>query len=173
MRCGIEGDPNWSAEGSRIAFSGGTFCRTQCEIPAAERRTLNVEELFGAWLLRVVARPCNCRIPFTLNRLRLKEVSAYLRNLGSPVLPLEMRIKDIVAHLFDYHVIEQRNWTLDRLATWLQPLEPSESAEITLMNREEAPRRNFEAEASEWRKTREAFEAQVKAKNRRSFHRVE
>jgi hypothetical protein len=84
-----------------------------------------------------------------------------------------MRIKDIVAHLFDYHVIEQRNWTLDRLATWLQPLEPSESAEITLMNREEAPRRNFEAEASEWRKTREAFEAQVKAKNRRSFHRAE
>jgi hypothetical protein len=159
----FSGENAGCALGMAVIASGGTFRRTQCEIPAAERRTLNVEDLFGAWLLQSVARPCNCRIPFTLNRLALKEMSAYLRHLRSPVLPREMRIKDIVAHLFDYHVMQQRDWTLERLATWLQPLEPSESAEMIFTNREEAPGRHLRAEAAEWRKTREAFEAQMKA----------
>jgi len=46
---------------------------------------------------------CDCRL--TLNRLRFKEINAYLRHPRSAALPREMRIKDIVAHLFDYHVI--------------------------------------------------------------------
>jgi hypothetical protein len=78
-----------------------------------------------------------------------------------------MRIKDIVAHLFDYHVMEKRDWTLDRLTTWLQPLEPSEPAEISSIGRETAPERDLSAEAAEWRKIRETFEAQLKAKHRR------
>lgn len=78
-----------------------------------------------------------------------------------------MRIKDIVAHLFDYHVTEERDWTLDRVTTWLQPLEPSEPPEVSFTNGESAAERDFSAEAAEWRKTSEAFEAQVKAKHGR------
>jgi len=44
------------ALGMAVIASGGTFRRAECEIPATERRTLNVENLWGAWLLRVVAR---------------------------------------------------------------------------------------------------------------------
>lgn len=155
------------ALGMAVIASGGTFHRTTQRFPITERRTLNVEDIWGAWLLQLVARPCDCRVPLTLNYLRLKEVIAYMRHPGSAALPREMRIKDVVAHLFDYHVMEERDWTLDRLTTWLQPLEPSEPAEISSLNSEIAPERDLSAEAAEWRKTRETFEAQVKAKHRR------
>ena len=154
------------ALGMAVIASGGTFRRSNRQFPMGERRTLNVEEIWGAWLLRLVARPCDCRVPLTLNRLRLQEITAYMRHPRSAVLPREMRIKDIVAHLFDYHVMEKRDWTLDRLTTWLQPLEPSEPAEISSIDRTTAPERDLSAEAAEWRKTRETFEAQVKAKHR-------
>ena len=75
-----------------VIASGGTFRRQKCDIPASERRTLNVEDLWGAWLLRVVARPCDCRAPLTLSRLRFKEITAYLRHPRSAALPLEMRM---------------------------------------------------------------------------------
>jgi hypothetical protein len=69
-----------------------------------------------------------CRSPLrrpgalTLNRLLLKAFPAYLRPPRAGALPREMRIKDIVAHLFDYHVMGEGDWTLDRLTGWLQPL---------------------------------------------------
>ena len=170
------------ALGMAVIASGGTFHRSKRQFPTAERRTLNVEDIWGAWLLRRVARPCNCRVPLTLNRLRLKEITAYMRHPFSAVLPREMRIKDIVAHLFDYHVMEERDWTLDRLTTWLEPQEPDLSehqsslerriaeytqrnTEISTINRETAA--DLSAAAVEWRRTRETFEAHVKAKHRR------
>jgi len=163
----FSGENAGCALGMAVIAGGGTFQRANREFPITERRTLNVEDMWGAWLLRLVARPCDCRVPLTLNRLFLKEITAYMRHPRSPVLPREMRIKDIVAHLFDFHVMEERDWTLDRLTIWLQPLEPSEPAEISSIDRETAPERDLSAEAAEWRKTCEIFEAQVKAKHRR------
>jgi hypothetical protein len=162
----FSGENAGCALGMAVIASGGTFHRAKRQFPVTERRTLNVEEIWGTWLLRLVARPCACRVPFTLNRLRLKEITAYLRHPRSAALPPEMRIKDIVAHLFDYHVMEERDWTLDRLSTWLQPLEPAEPAKASSRDGGRAPERDFGAEAAEWRKTRECFEAQVKAKSR-------
>jgi hypothetical protein len=161
------------ALGMAVIASGGTFHPAKHQFPANERRTLNVEDIWGTWLLRLVVRPCDCRLPLTLNRLRLKEVAAYLRHPRSAALPRHMRIKDIVAHLFDYHVMGERDWTLDRLTTWLQALEPSEPVAISSVYRGMLPERDFSAEAAEWRKTRESFEAQVKAKSRRFAHRTE
>jgi hypothetical protein len=37
-----------------------------------------------------------------------------------------MRIKDVIAHLFDFHVMGKKSWTLDQLAGWVQTLEPEE-----------------------------------------------
>ena len=163
----FSGENAGCALGMAVIASGGTFHRAKRQFPVTERRTLNVEDIWGTWLLRLVARPCACRVPLTLNRLRLKEITAYLRHPRAAALPPEMRIKDIVAHLFDYHVMEERDWTLDRLSTWLQPLEPTEPAKASSIDGGTARERDFWAEAAEWRKTRECFEAQVKAKGRR------
>jgi len=65
-----------------------------------------VERVWGKWLLRVVMRPCECWAP----------------------LPREMRVKDIIAHLFDVHVAGKKNWTLDQLVAWVQTWEPKEIA---------------------------------------------
>lgn len=169
----FSGENAGCALGMAVIASGGTFRRAKRQFPATERRTLNVEDIWGTWLLRLVPRPCDCRIPLTLNRLRFKEITAYLRHHRSAALPPEMRIKDIVVHLFDYHVMEERDWTLDRLSTWLQPLEPTEPAEASSIGGGTAPKRDFRAEAAEWRKTRESFEARVKAKSRRFARRTE
>lgn len=164
----FSGENAGCALGMAVIARGGTFDGAERQFSTTERRTLNVEDIWGAWLLQLVVRPCDCRVPLALNRVRLKEITAYMRHPRSAVLPREMRIKDIVAHLFDYHVMEQRDWTLDRLTSWLQPLEPSEPAEVSSIDREPGPARDWPAEAAEWRKTREAFEAQVKTKPGRS-----
>jgi hypothetical protein len=39
-----------------------------------------------------------------------------------------MRIKDIIAHIFDYHVMRKKDWTLDRLAAWVETVEPKKRA---------------------------------------------
>jgi hypothetical protein len=148
----FSGENAGCALGMAVIASGGSFCRAKRQIPETERRMLNVEEIWGAWLLRVVARPCDGRVPLTLNRLLLKEVTAYLRRPRSAALPREMRIKDIVAHLFDYHVMGERDWTLDRLAGWLQALEPRQPAEVSVVKGEAAPPPDFSAEAAEWQR---------------------
>jgi len=169
----FSGENAGCALGMAVIASGGTFHPAKHQFPVNERRTLNVEDVWGTWLLRLVPRPCDCRVPLTLNRLRLKEMTAYLRHPRSAALPRKMRIKDIVAHIFDYHVMGGRDWTLDRLTTWLQPLEPSEPARVSFVDGGMAPERDFSAEAAEWRKTRESFEARVSAKSRRFARRTD
>jgi hypothetical protein len=127
------------ALGMAVIASGGTFEHARSPFPEIERRTLNVEDIWGIWLLWRVYRPCNCRGPLVVNRLRLKEIVAYLRHPLSDPLPRKIRIKDIVAHLFDYHVMEKRDWTLDRLTTWFRPLEPNEPGEASDTKRKNAP----------------------------------
>jgi len=152
---------------------GCTFSPAQRQIPVKDLRTVNVENIWGPWLLRVVVRPCDCRAPITLSDLRFKDITAYLFDRGSGSLPREMRIKDIIAHLFDHHVMGKRNWTLDRLVAWLQPWEPSELAQSTFIahvSRKSLSRpqsHDLSDDGAEWQKTREAFEAKVNAKRRR------
>jgi hypothetical protein len=97
--------------GMAAIASGCTFVPLQRQIPVKDLRTVNVEDIWGPWLLRVVTRPWDCRPPITLSALRLKEITAYLFDRGSAPLPREMRIKDIIAHLFDHHCMSKRNWT--------------------------------------------------------------
>ena len=161
------------ALGMAAIASGCTFFPAQRQIPVNDLRTVNVEDIWGAWLLRVVMRPCDCRAPITLSRLRLKEIPAYLFDRGAPALPREMRIKDIIAHLFDHHVMDKRNWTLDQLVAWLERWEPGELAQNTFVaqpsrksnSRQQSHDRSDDA--AEWQETREAFEAKVNAKRRR------
>lgn len=156
------------ALGMAVIARGCTFVPAQRQIPVKDLRTMNVEDIWGPWLVRVAMRPCDCRVPVTLGRLRLKEVVAALFDRGSTALPREMRVKDIVAHLFDYHVMEKRDWTLDQLVAWLErfePLEPPQNAFVT--HSLSGPHSNDHSEdAAEWQKTREAFEAKVNAKRR-------
>jgi hypothetical protein len=167
----FSGENAGCALGMAVVASGGTFHRVKGKIAETERRTLNIESLYGTWLLRIVSRPCDCRAPLTLNRPRFEEIRAYLSHPRSPALPPALRVKDIVGHLFDYHVMKKNDWTLDRLATWLRPLEPAEPAEPSFRHRD-VPTSSSVAEAEAWRKTREAFEARVKAKGSRSVQRT-
>jgi hypothetical protein len=102
-------------------------------VPANERRTLGVEGVWGKWTLEVVRRPCKCFWLF---------------------VPRKMRVKDIIAHLFDYHVMEKKNWTLDQLVDWVREVEPNEPARP-----EPAPRRlevvwrRPAAQAEPWRQS--------------------
>jgi len=103
----FSGEDSGCALGMAVIASGGTFQHRKHPLPETERRTLNVEDIWGSWLLRRVDRPCDCRVPRVLNRLHRKKTGAALRY---PIfhLPREMRIKDIVAHLFDHHVMEKK-----------------------------------------------------------------
>lgn len=155
------------ALGMAVIASGGTFEHARSPFPEIERRTLNVEDIWGPWLLWLVPRPCDCRVPLMVNRLRLKEIAAYLRHPLSDALPRKMRTKDVVAHLFDYHVMEKRDWTLDRLTTWLRHFEPNEPAEASGIEGKIAPKHDFFPGDVEWRRTRQAFEAHMTAKRHR------
>ena len=112
------------ALGMAAIARGCTFGRAKCPSPQ-DRRTLGVEAVWGDWVLRKVPRPCNC----WLSRL-----------------PREMRIKDIIAHLFDDHVMRKRNWiefqvlrnrnwTLKQLVEWVETVEPEEKLPPRLIPR--------------------------------------
>lgn len=78
----FSGENAGCALGMAAIASGCTFERARRVLPVSERRTLNAEDIWGKWLLRPVARPCDCRAPLMLKGLRLKDVAAYLRNLA-------------------------------------------------------------------------------------------
>ena len=154
------------ALGMAVIAGGGGFRRVRRIVPATERRTSNIEDLWGSWLLRVVARPCDCRVPVIQRAPQLQENNAQSQPQAD-AWPHAMRIRDLIAHLFDFHVMEKRDWSLERLVAWLQPLEPTGPDEIAFLNREAVPQRDLSAEAAQWQETREAFEARSKAKPRR------
>src|SRR5215470_16161750 len=73
------------ALGMAAIAAGCAFRTPPRQIPVKDRRTVNIESIFGSWLLRVVMRPCECQSEF----------------------PREMRIKkDVIAHLFDFHMMK-------------------------------------------------------------------
>jgi len=72
-----------------------------------DRRTLGTEGVWGTWVLTMARRPCDC--------WRL-------------VVPREMRIKDIIAHIFDYHVMRTKNWTLEQLVGWVETIEADDAS---------------------------------------------
>src|SRR5271170_7335189 len=138
------------ALGMAAIARGCSFRRATRAVSENDRRTLGAEGVWGQWVLRVVMRPCECW------ELRV---------------PPAMRIKDIIAHLFDFHVMKKKNWTLIQLAAWVQTWEPKEisarpiatalsSSERILLR---APVGQLQAE-QEWRQVRQAFEARHKAR---------
>ncbi len=103
------------ALGMAAVARGCTFRPALGPVVATERRTLGVEGVWGQWILTAMARPCYCW------RVRV---------------PRKMRVKDIIAHLFDYHVMFKRNWTLEQLVAWVETVEPVPGpAEIETVNR--------------------------------------
>jgi len=157
------------ALGMAAIANGCTFHRV-VRVNENERRTLGAEGVWGQWVLRVVMRPCDCWV------LRV---------------PRKMRIKDIIAHLFDFHVMKKKNWTLEQLVTWVRIWEPKEirwianlprdlqeqlkKAEWTVISRSRAPEtcdeaispdpRDEDRQAEpEWQRVRQAFEARHKAR---------
>jgi len=84
-----------------------------------------------------------------------------------------MRIKDIIAHLFDYHIMDKKNWTLEQLVAWVETVEPkelrSEFGPALVMQQPEARWLEFQRmrqEKEEWQVVRDAFEARHAEKNR-------
>lgn len=138
------------ALGMAAVARGCTFRAVTRPIDDLERRTLGVEGVWGTWVLLPVERPCDCwRI--------------WLRR--------RMRIKDVIAHLFDYHVMDKKNWTLEQLVAWVETVEPKEdraeeSASLVLQRQElrtlEFERLKQQAqEAKEWQAVRHAFETRL------------
>ncbi len=138
------------ALGMAAIARGCSFHRTTRRINYNERRTLGAEGVWGQWVLRVVMRPCDCW---------------FLR------VPRKMRIKDIIAHLFDFHVMKKENWTLNQLVAWVRTWEPEEIPTMPIASAfppskaisPELRIRQWLAE-QEWRRVRQAFEAQHKAR---------
>jgi len=126
--------------------------RQAIPIPEQDRRAVGTEMVWGSWVLREVVRPCDCW------RFRV---------------PREMRINDVIAHLFDHHVMFKKNWTLERLAVWVKTVEPKEEAppESPSCDRHRLMVSQIEErrlEAQEWGAVRQAFEAKHAAKRRRT-----
>lgn len=117
-----------------------------------DRRTLGAEGVWGDWVLEQVERPCDCwRI--------------WIRR--------KMRIKDIIAHLFDYHIMNKRNWTLQQLVAWVQTVEPKEirpEKDPRFVFRQQRPPsvrvERLRQEAEEWQAVRYAFEARRASQSR-------
>jgi hypothetical protein len=125
-----------------------------------ERRTLGVEGVWGIWILSEVTRPCDCW------RFRV---------------PREMRIKDIIAHLFDYHVIARKNWTIDQLVKWVKTVEPDDDIHLSAQPAtrqsetidrwtvsEQLEEYSAQEEIEDWQAVRRAFAAKSDAGRRRT-----
>lgn len=137
------------ALGMAAIAKGCSFRTVTRPVSENERRTLGVEGVWGQWVLRVVMRPCECW------ELRV---------------PPAMRIKDIIAHLFDFHVMKKKNWTLERLAGWVETWEPKEIrvipfASALLPGKPVLPKPRVDHPTEQqWQQFREAFEARRKTR---------
>jgi hypothetical protein len=134
------------ALGMAAVAKGCRFRHVTRAVAKEESRTLGAEGVWGSWVLRVVKRPCECW---------------WFR------VPRDMRIKDIVAHLFDRHVVKKKNWTLDRLVAWVQTWEPEEinstASGSGVRAHKAIPQKPYVYERQdeqEWQRARRAFEAQ-------------
>jgi hypothetical protein len=153
------------ALGMAAVARGCTFGPPGEPFHEADRRTLGTEDVWGSWVLQIVMRPCEC--------WRFQ-------------MPREMRIKDVITHIFDHHVMTKRNWTLDRLAAWVQTVEPGhyhppgsinpellEKASELLAARRAQVRRDSTVEenqqaADEWQSRVSAFAAKHNSARKRS-----
>jgi hypothetical protein len=147
------------ALGMAAIANGYTFRTVSVVVPARDRRTIGTEGVWGSWVLTEVRRPCNCWL------FRV---------------PREMRIKDIIAHLFDYHVMAKQNWTLEQLVAWVRTVEPDNSALQASVNLdrfrapvyrrptlEEPPFEPSQQEMEEWQAIRHAFAAKTETQRKR------
>jgi hypothetical protein len=122
------------ALGMAAVARGCSFVRRRGRVRMEDRRAPGIENIFGSWLLLMVARPCDCPGFIKLNGLHFKEVAAYFFASG-PALPQNMRIKDIIAHVFDDHIMKREDWTLQQLVAWIERWEPSELTQTPLRAR--------------------------------------
>ncbi len=141
------------------AIANGCTFRPTTQFKQNDRRTLGVEGVWGSWVLTIVGRPCKC---------------------WRWVAPREMRIKDIIAHLFDYHVMEKKNWTVEQLVEWVKTVEPNDATPPLTVVRAQ-PREGIfrqqpigeqqvqpsRQEAEEWQAVRQAFAARYNPTRRR------
>lgn len=147
------------ALGMAAIANGYTFRTVSGPIPARDRRTIGTEGVWGSWVLTEVRRPCDCW------RYRV---------------PREMRIKDIVAHLFDYHVMAKQNWTLEQLVAWVRTVEPNDIAPQASVNPDrfrapfsrrpalaEPPFQPSQQEVEEWQAVCHAFAAKTEGQRNR------
>jgi hypothetical protein len=132
------------ALGMAAVARGCTFHTVRTPFPERDRRTLGVEGVWGTWVLQEVERPCDCWRIWIRRR---------------------MRIKEVIAHLFDYHVMSRKNWTLERLVAWVERVEPEEVTvsiswpripRLASLRSEPA---KLQEEAENWQVRRRAFEA--------------
>jgi len=154
------------ALGMAAVARGCTFRTVSRPVDDRERRTLGVEGVWGDWVLEQRERPCDCwRI--------------WIRR--------KMRIKDIIAHLFDYHIMDKRNWTLEQLVAWVETVEPkevrTERGAAFVIQQRDAPWHEFQRsaeeaeeqlrinreEAEEWQGVRDAFEARHTPRRKRKL----
>jgi hypothetical protein len=87
-----------------------------------------------------------------------------------------MRIKEIIAHLFDYHIMDKGNWTLEQLVAWVETVEPKETrpefGPSLVIQRREALSLEFQRmrqEQEEWQAVRDAFEARRASPRKRNL----
>ena len=143
------------ALGMAAVARGCTFHTVIRPVDDIERRTLGVEGIWGDWVLEQVVRPCDCwRI--------------WIRR--------KMRIKDVIAHLFDYHIMVKRNWTLEQLVAWVETVEPKgvqlQDGPSLLIRRQEERLLEFQRsrqKAERWQAVREAFETRRASRRKREL----
>ncbi len=147
-RLHFSGENSGCVLGMAAVANGFNFIPAR-QIPLEDRRTVNSEDVFGDWLLRVVTRPCECE---------------------PASIPPEMRIKDIIAHLFDCHVMEKQDWTIDQLASWVANWEPKEvdpPASVAPSDSRFPDLRQLCEESHAWQQTRDAFVSKHRSKRAR------
>lgn len=153
------------ALGMAAVARGCTFHTVVRPVDDRDRRTLGAEGVWGTWVLEHVERPCDCW------RICIRR---------------KMRIKDVIAHLFDFHIMGKKDWTLERLVAWVETVEPKEVQPEDAWNRViqqrelrflEFQRSRQEAqeklkqqaqEAEDWSAVRDAFEARHASRRRRN-----
>jgi len=150
------------ALGMAAVARGCTFGPATKPFDERDRRTLGAEGVWGDWVLRLEERPCDC--------WRIK-------------VPRKMRIKDIIAHLFDHHIMAKKDWTLEQLVKWVETVEPKDveahfSVSLTIQKqyarmlefeRSRQQAKELQQEADEWQAVRNAFEARHAPRRKRTL----
>ncbi len=115
-------DNSGCAIGMAVIGAGGSWVPHKPGEPRFER---HAALLWWPWTANIARCPCRCRFFPKIGAGLLS--AGGMRSLWKAWFgPHEIPVREIITHLFDRHVFEKYDWTLERLTQWIASVEPQQ-----------------------------------------------